>query len=147
LALDFGGDGSYEYGFSLKEYGLINDVGLYNVTAWYSSTDHKTIDSISGSYIYGSSNWVTVKTGTEIGNYNFFTGNIGADLYELSIALDLTDLPSFSVLGLHWGTATCANDIVEGKVEFPVPEPSTMLLLGVGLIGLAGFGRKKLFNK
>ena len=43
-------------------------------------------------------------------------------------------------IGLHW-TMQCGNDVVEGAA--PVPEPSTMLLLGSGLVGLWGIRKKR----
>jgi len=48
----------------------------------------------------------------------------------------------------NWGTGSMqlAFYLTEGGAA-PIPDPSTMLLLGSGLIGLAGYGRKKFFKK
>lgn len=92
-------------------------------------------------------------------NYIFRTGQawrggagtyIGAATYNLSstglIFTFNTGNEYFADdVGFHW-TMQCGNDVVEGKASVPVPEPGTMTLLGTGLIGLAGYSRKR-FHK
>jgi hypothetical protein len=59
---------------------------------------------------------------------------------EYNILLSSLNLSGPTDIGLRWGM-TCANDVIEGSVN--VPEPSALMLLGLGLLGLGVTARKR----
>ncbi len=63
---------------------------------------------------------------------------------EYNILLSSLDLTTGDI-GLRWAM-TCANDAIEGAVRYSVPEPATILIFGLGLLGLGITARKHRMN-
>ena len=98
------------------------------------------------------------KVGDSLGGLNFVQDNTGIpewekinDPIEGVVNLDVqmyfqSEIEDHGAAGVH-GNGLWQFKSNDPATMHPTPEPATMLLLGTGLIGLAGFARKKKFFK
>ena len=122
---------SFDWNFNANDYLPFNDVAIFGV-----------IDTGGG-----DSNVVTLadvaSVGTSVNNYKA----TGWNTYEYTFATAGAGYIGFGVLNVKddLNDSQLYIDNVGGST--PVPEPTTMLLFGAGLIGLVGYNRKRLNNK
>jgi hypothetical protein len=154
FGLDVTGDGNYEYAIDYSIDGSGNVT--YTLVDMSSATATWSMVAIPG---YSESNpWEAVYQSSDIlqtwlsttgspydaayGSGVYLNNIDGGISYVLEGSFALNDLAGASPMTIHW-TMECGNDYL----NHTVPIPTTMLLLGTGLMGLVGFGRKRLLNK
>jgi len=127
------------------DYGELIGPNPPNGLLWSSNSNDSmlwtTVDMWNDPFVTHSGIWNNLNN-----KYLGFEMGIAPDSFYGWIQLDTDAFNNVTLIDYAY-EGISSTPITAGATSAPVPEPSTMLLLGSGLIGLAGYGRKKFFKK